>query len=84
MPARSRRCSIVSAKLLLLAAAAASLFAAGCASRCDYAQTKCRYQCNRDYQLCQLRGNDEFYCRNEIGNCMSACGADRSSCRSWL
>jgi len=85
MPARSRACSIVSAKsLLLAAAAAAAVFAAGCANRCDYARTKCQYQCNRDYQVCQLHGNDEFYCRNQMGNCWTACDADRASCRSWL
>ena len=46
---------------------------AGCANRCDYAQTKCQYECNRNYQVCELHGNDELYCHNEIGNCMVAC-----------
>ena len=73
----------MSAKVLLIAAGVA-VFAAGCANRCDYAQTKCQYECNRNYQVCELHGNDEFYCRNEIGNCTVACQDERSACHSWL
>ncbi|MGB0058842.1 hypothetical protein [Candidatus Binatus sp.] len=73
----------MSARVLLIAAAGL-LFAAGCANRCDYAQTKCQYECNRNYRICQLHGNEEYYCRNEIGNCTVACQGARSTCHSWM
>jgi hypothetical protein len=73
----------VRAKALLIAVAVA-LFAAGCANRCDYAQTKCQYQCNRNYQVCELHGNEEFYCRNEIGNCWVECDVAHGGCHSRL
>jgi len=68
----------------LIIVAAALLLAAGCANRCDNGQTKCQDQCNRDYQVCELHQNDEFYCRNEIGNCTAACESARGTCHSWL
>lgn len=69
---------------VLLVAAGVGLFVAGCANRCDYTQSKCQYLCHRDYQVCELHGNDEFYCRNEIGNCWQQCEDAHSGCHSWL
>jgi hypothetical protein len=73
----------MSAKVVF-GALAIVLLSAGCANRCDYALTRCQYLCNRNYQVCQLHGNDEFYCRNEVGNCWQECDVDRSGCHSWL
>ncbi|WP_331586254.1 hypothetical protein [Candidatus Binatus sp.] len=69
---------------VLLEVAAVALLTTGCANRCDYTQTKCQYQCNRNYQVCELHGNDEFYCRNETGNCWVECDVARTGCHSWL
>jgi hypothetical protein len=62
----------------------ASMFYSGCANRCDYTQVKCRYECKRTYQACELRGNDEWYCHNQIGECWSNCDAIRAACHSFL
>ena len=59
-----------------------ALCIAGCAHRCDYGLTKCQYLCNRDYQVCQLHGNGEWYCQNEYRNCWVECDAQRSGCHS--
>ena len=70
---------------ILTAAALASLVYSGCSSRrCDYAQVKCQYVCQRGYETCELRGNDEWYCRNEMGYCWEDCGATRADCHSIL
>ena len=57
---------------------------AGCSNRCDYAQVKCQYECKRTYQVCELHGNDEWYCHNQIGECWSNCAATRAGCHSFL
>jgi hypothetical protein len=75
----------ISAIAIFTAAALAFLVSTGCASRRrDYAQVKCQYQCQRGYETCELRGNDEWYWRNEIGYCWEDCGANRASCHSIL
>jgi hypothetical protein len=74
-----------SAIAIFTAAAIASIVYAGCAShRCDYAEVKCQYVCQRGYETCELRGNDERYCRNEMRYCWEDCGATRTSCHSIL
>ena len=74
----------ISAIAILTAAALASLIQIGCATnRCDYARVKCRYTCQRDYETCQLHGNDEWYCHNQIGQCWENCDATRSACHSF-
>jgi hypothetical protein len=74
----------ISAIAIFTVAALASLIYAGCANRCDYAQVKCQYQCRRTYQTCELHGNDEWYCANQIGECWSNCDATRAGCHSIL
>jgi hypothetical protein len=74
-----------SAIAIFTAAAIASIVYAGCAShRCDYAEVKCQYVCQRGYETCELRGNDERYCRNEMRYCWEDCGATRAGCHSIL
>lgn len=53
----------------------------GCAARrCQNALVQCRYECQREYQICQVHGNEEFYCRNLIGNCLVNCDYTRAAC----
>jgi hypothetical protein len=74
----------VSAKVKLLGAAIAMLLCCGCANRCDVAQSQCQYECKREYQVCELHGNDEWYCHNQIGACWANCDAARKSCHRWM
>jgi hypothetical protein len=83
----------VSAKILI-AAALASLFVAGCASAtsgaghtstkrdCEYLDSECRYKCNRDYQACKLQGSATSDCINQIGKCTLGCEFDLHSCQT--
>jgi hypothetical protein len=53
----------------------------GCAARrCRQALIACRYECQRQYQLCQVKGNEEYYCRNLIGNCIVQCDDAHPAC----
>ena len=58
-------------------------FGAGCSTRCEKQLTHCHAECRRNYQLCQASGNDEFYCRNFIGNCTVQCDDAKHACRSY-
>jgi len=53
----------------------------GCASSCDTKKVECRYECDREYKLCHLRGNDEFYCHNQAALCYENCDYDRALCK---
>jgi hypothetical protein len=65
--------------LALVAALGAPL--SGCASSCDTKKVECRYECDREYKVCDLRGNDEFYCHNQAGLCYGNCDYDRATCK---
>jgi hypothetical protein len=67
--------------LLVLLAALTAPVLSGCASSCDTTKVECRYECDREYKVCHLRGNDEFYCHNEAALCYSNCDYDRSVCK---
>ena len=67
-----------------VSAAILAMVGAGCAIRCEKKQTQCRTECQRQYQLCQVSGNDEYYCRNLIGNCLVQCDYTKSTCHSYL
>ena len=56
---------------------------AGCASKCKQALTKCRYECERNYQLCQVKNTDAWYCQIQVGNCDLKCDDDNKSCSNW-
>ncbi len=55
----------------------------GCASRCKQALVKCRYECERSYQLCQIQNIDNWYCRNQAGNCNAKCDDENAGCSWW-
>ena len=50
------------------------------AHRCNKALVQCRTGCERQYQICQANGNDEYYCHNFIGNCLVQCDHTHASC----
>jgi len=74
-------------RLITITSASAAMIAlvvAGCATRCEKRQAECRSECQRQYQLCQVAGNDEFYCHNLIGNCLIQCDYAKSTCHSYI
>lgn len=71
-------------RVIAVFTALASMIYSGCANRCDYAQVKCQYECKRTYQTCELHGNDEWYCHNQIGECWLNCDDARGACHSIL
>lgn len=54
-----------------------------CASKCKQALVRCKYGCQRNYQLCQVKNTDQWYCQTQIGNCDAKCDNDNSACSSW-
>ncbi|MGO9602317.1 MAG: hypothetical protein ACLQAT_02735 [Candidatus Binataceae bacterium] len=76
MPIRSR--AILFAALSIVAVACG-----GCASKCKQALVQCKYTCQRDFQLCQVKNTEAWYCQNQVGNCDTKCDADNSGCSSW-
>jgi hypothetical protein len=62
---------------------AATVLGAGCATRCEKEHQQCSVECRRNYQLCQSYGNDEYYCRNFIGNCTVQCDDAKRTCHSY-
>jgi hypothetical protein len=69
--------------ILVVSVIMMAVIGAGCATRCEKQQTECHADCRRNYQLCQASGNDEFYCRNFIGNCTVQCDDAERTCHSW-
>lgn len=69
------------ALLAVLLVSSIALFS--CASKCKQALVKCRYECERSYQLCQVKTTDAWYCQNQVGNCDIKCDDDNKSCSSW-
>jgi hypothetical protein len=61
----------------------AALALGACASKCKQLLVKCRYQCQRNYELCQVKNIDPWYCQNQVGNCDLKCDNDNSTCSSW-
>lgn len=54
-----------------------------CASKCKQLLVKCKYECQRNYELCQVKNTDPWYCQNQVGNCDLKCDNDNSTCSSW-
>jgi hypothetical protein len=71
-------------KALLLGVGLFSAVAlSACASKCKQALVKCKYECQRNYQLCQVRNTDAWYCQTQVGNCDVKCDDDNKGCSSW-
>jgi len=54
----------------------------GCASKCKQALVKCKYECQRNYQVCLLKNADAWYCQTAVGNCDLKCDDDNKNCSS--
>jgi hypothetical protein len=52
----------------------------GCADRCRTARAECRYECERQFELCRIRKVNIDYCRAQLGDCDLDCDHATASC----
>jgi len=68
-------------RIAAIAIVLGALATSGCGETCNAKLAECSTECHRRYQLCQLHGNDIFYCHNQAGQCAENCDYDRKTCK---